>query len=299
MYSQFLFQQFASTHFKQGTKEVHFVFDHPNQPGFNPKGFEHRRRYDDDASKQQHHTHLVHLTSGDIIPRPWREYLDCKQCKRAIVEVIGAAYLKCGTRLLHGQQILVLAGCFTGKDDVKAWQLTAGSLPSSTTRLSSNAKESDMRVWRHATLVSGTKVLVYSPDTDVYNIGTITARPTQQYIVQINLLREPSRFVDIHRLVEAYRYDPDLATLQQEKLPSIMLQLYAITGCDYISFTAGLGKATFLSHFYQHANFITGISARSGCLSQTSADDLNHGFLTALRLYGTAYFKKHLAAAVS
>jgi len=35
----------------------------------------------------------------------------------------------------------------------------------------SNALEADNRIWRHAVQTTATKILVYSPDTDVYNIG--------------------------------------------------------------------------------------------------------------------------------
>ena len=77
-----------------------------------------------------------------------------------------------------------------------------------------------------------------------------------------------------------------------------MLQLYIVTGCDYISYVSGIGKATFLNCFFQHAEFITGVQS-SGCLSQTEATNMKAGFLSFVRLIGTVYFKKNLATVVS
>jgi len=35
----------------------------------------------------------------------------------------------------------------------------------------SNAEEADMRIWTHATQTSAQHILVYSPDTHIYNRG--------------------------------------------------------------------------------------------------------------------------------
>lgn len=77
-----------------------------------------------------------------------------------------------------------------------------------------------------------------------------------------------------------------------------MLQLYIVTGCDYTSYTAGIGKVTFLKCFFQHAEFITGTQT-IGCLSQTEPSNMNSGFFALVRLVGTVYFKRNLATVVS
>lgn len=168
----------------------------------------------------------------------------------------------------------------------------------STQTYQSNTQEADMCVWRHATQTQKQHILIYSPDTDVYNIGLTLVQPNHQYVIQINLPHKTPRYVDVHKLLLSFRYDPDLASLPQNKLGSIMLQLYIVTGCDYVSYVSGIDKVTFLNCFFQHAEFITG-GQSIGCLSQTEATNMNAGFLSFIRLIGTVYFKKHLATVVS
>ncbi|SMN12414.1 hypothetical protein SPBRAN_864 [uncultured Candidatus Thioglobus sp.] len=255
-YAYFLFRQSVVPHYSHGTQEVHLVFDHPGRLPFNPKDCEHNRRYSKSSGSE--HTHVT-LTTQSAVPRPWREHLECRQCKRAIVVALGWVFLHTGKNHLQGNQTLVLAGCFSGATQDDAWIITGGgTLPQSTERFRSNAQEADMRVWRHATQTQHQHVLVYSPDTDVYNIGIVMPQSTKHYVVQINIPHGPPRYVDINKLLVSFRLDPDLASLPQNQLGSIMLQLYITTGCDYISYISGIGKATFLKIFFQHAGFITG-----------------------------------------
>ena len=145
-----------------------------------------------------------------------------------------------------------------------------------------------MRVWRHAVQSQHERIILRSPDTDVYNIGLVMARPGKHFVVQINPPNSTELYVDINQLILSFQHDPDLAPLPQHQLGSIMLQLYAVTGCDYIS---GMGKATFLQLFFQHAEFIN-----EHPLLET---DIDAGFYSCIRLIGTAYFKKNLATMVS
>ena len=58
----------------------------------------------------------------------------------------------------------------------------------------------------------------------------------------------------------AFKNDPDLAGIEENSLPQIMQIFFVCTGCDFVSFFGGLGKATFLRYFFQYAAFITGPS---------------------------------------
>lgn len=183
----------------------------------------------------------------------------------------------------------------TGDDEDYGWELTAGDLvPNVTQHYASNSPEADMRVWRHALQTLCKKILIYSPDTDVFNIGLTLLKPGCYYIIQINLPQYPPQYVYVNKLLHAFETDPDLATVQRNKLGSIIQQLYVCTGCDYVSYVAGIGKAMFINCFFQHAEFVTGMST-DGDLSMTNDTDMNVGFLSLIRLFGTVYFKKHLA----
>ena len=140
---------------------------------------------------------------------------------------------------------MILAGCFSGQDD--AWKVIGRqNLPESTTIYKCNAQEADMRIWRHAKATSYHKILVYSPDTDVYNIGLIMVQPPLQVVVQINLLQNQQRYIDMNKLITCLHRDPDLASLSPSKIESIILQLYIVSGCDYF---AGMEKLHFKSIF--------------------------------------------------
>lgn len=287
-----LFKQFALVHYRRGTQEVHFVFDHPGRLTFNPKDCEHSRRYGD-KSAEHTHTHIK-LTPQSAIPRPWREFLECRECKRSIVETLGMVYLLTATFFLRDHQVLVLAGCFSGEAQDYALVLRGNSIPQLTSTFKSNAQEADMRMWRHYTQTQHQRVIIYSPDTDVATIDILLVQPNKECVVQYNLPQNTPKYVDIKKLLNAFQCDPDLASIPEQELGSTMLQLYAATGCDYVSFFSEIGKAQFMNIFFQHSDFITG---------KTSNGNLwelyEQGFPAFVRLIGTAYFKKNLATTVS
>lgn len=73
--------------------------------------------------------------------------------------------------------------------------------------------------------------------------------------------------------------------------------IFICTGCDYISFFHGFGKASFLHTLYQYADFITSESMDTpGSLSDIDEHGLEDGFLSCVRLIGCAYFQKHKSA---
>ncbi len=74
--------------------------------------------------------------------------------------------------------------------------------------------------------------------------------------------------------------------------------VYVCSGCDYISYFAGMGKAVFFNVFFQHAAFITG-NGMPGELLFSIANSIKENFLSFIRLIGTLYFKKHFSAMVS
>ena len=57
-------------------------------------------------------------------------------------------------------------------------------LPEKGQRCASNALEADNRIWRHATQTMVTKILICSPDTDVYN-ERLSISPDRDYVIQL------------------------------------------------------------------------------------------------------------------
>ena len=294
----FLFNQFILQHYKAGTSEVHLIFDKVYRQLFNPKRFEHVKRYSKNSSDHQHCSFIPEAN----VPNKWQEYLQCQQCKRSIVEAVGLALLQKGRYFLVGQQRLLLAGCFSGKGENNAWLLKEGEVSAEQPeQYYSTAQEADSRIWRHAMQSQATNILIYSPDTDVYNIGLsfLNQHPTATYIIQLNIPHaDEKKYINLNNLKMALSKDTDLSNVPQDEVCLILQTLFICTGCDYISYIKSIGKATVLNNFFQHASFICGYNM-PGFLHNTSLNNRENGFLSFIRFIGTCYFKKHLSAFVA
>ena len=97
-----------------------------------------------------------------------------------------------------------------------------------------------------------TNILIYSPDTDVYNIGLhLVSQPSKNYIIQLNVPHSSdTKYLSMSNLKTAFMHDPDLSIVPKENLGAIMQTLFISTGCDYILYFKTLGKATILNTFF-------------------------------------------------
>ena len=183
-YSLMLYNRFIDCHYKAGAVEVHLIFDKPLTGQFSPKVFEGQRRDDCRSGSTDVHVHIT-FNPNMPVPSQWREHLECRTCKRALVEAIGATYMEHALHRLSGSQSLVLAGCL--RED-RALVIKQGSMQPDE-RYTSNAEEADMKLWKHALECKGQRILIYSPDTDVYNVGLtyVTASDSTEIMVQKNL----------------------------------------------------------------------------------------------------------------
>ncbi len=297
-YAQFLMQRFIITQFRKGSSEVHVIFDNPGRLENTPKFFEQKRR---DSVATVTEGHVCELFKRDTkLKGKWREnVLNCRQCKRNLVIFLGHYLLhNIGANLLPNQKCYV-AGAFDDSATDSAWFVQGQQSPQPDPSFTCNAEETDTRIWLHVKQTSATRVLIVSPDTDVYHIGLpLQARSAQpkDVIVQISAINSREiRLLHLNHLVLALQNDPDLATINPRVLPQVLQTLYVTSGCDYISFFSGIGKATFLQYFFQHAAFISGDQQPEGTLENVSLDDdlFKQGFLAFVRLIGTIYFKKH------
>lgn len=99
------------------------------------------------------------------------------------------------------------------------------------------------------------------------------------------------RLLDLPALHLSFKNDPDLAAVEKRKIAPIIQTLFITTGCDYISFFNGLGKATFLNALFEYLEFITtDTTSTPGVLT----NDEPNGFLSFLRLVGCATLKKNI-----
>jgi len=141
------------------------------------------------------------------------------------VEALGLAYLQKVGHLFHQGQSLVIGGCFSAEAEMSAWVVCGGeTIPQPKPKYSSNSPEGDMRLWRHALQSNEQRVLIYSPDTDVYNIGLslIHTHPDTDFILQLNVPYSEEKYLSLNSLEKALRDDPDLATLPQNELHASM-----------------------------------------------------------------------------
>lgn len=225
-YAMLLFNRFFAPYFQtNSTKEIHLVFDAPNQQPFNPKAFEQRRR-DQGRNTNSNHEH-IHFTPSTKTPSNWREHIDCRQCKKSLIEAITLPYLQSIRFRLKADQVLVVSGCYSANHP-PCFISGDGSLPSTANHLKTTSEEADLRIWRHVYQSNMLNILVYSPDTDVYNIGltTVFRDLTKRVIVQINTPQSQTRlYVHVNNLISALVNDPDLAPTHKLHLPQIFQML--------------------------------------------------------------------------
>ena len=294
-YTEFLLRRFVVSHLSKGSKEVHIVFDNPGRLPESPKAFERRRR-DDAATLSSDHRHVV-FSDTCVLPSNWRDCLNCRQCKRSLVLYLGQSFKNYAVSVckLRGQQKVVLAGCFAGVEEDQAWEVGVEGIQHAPS-LNCEAEEADTRVWLHVLRSPGTKKLVCSPDTDVYHIGLpLLANQSMDVFVRISMFSsQDHRYLSIGSLLNSLTSDPDLSSIPRDIVPKVIQTLFVCTGCDYVSYFAGLGKSSFLRVFFQHAEFINTTSI--GTLADTCGPSLESGFLSLVRLIGTVYMKKHLAS---
>ena len=276
---------------------MHVIFDNPGRLNNTPKYFEHKRRDPSVMIRTDHYCDSISSTT--MIPKKWREnLLNCRKCKRSLVKYLTHFFLHYMHKHLIQNQTLYLAG---GHDDAisdSCWYVSYNNKPKPDLKYSNNSEETDTRIWLHVLKSECTRILVISPDTDVYHIGLpLVTNSGKDIAVQVSAINSKEvRFVNLSALAYALVNDPDLAALKSSDLPQILQTLFVCTGCDYISFFSGIGKATFMRHFFQHAPFITGTN-RQGSLAniQLEGEEYKKGFLAFLRLVGTVYLKKNIS----
>ena len=133
-----------------------------------------------------------------------------------------------------------------------AWFVQANGQRQPHPAYSCKAEETDTRIWLHVKQTECGKILLLSPETDVYHIGMpLESTHGKEVIVQISPVNSRQlKFLDMTALKAAFQNDPDLVNIDAGILPQVFQTLFVCTGCDYISFFSQIGKATFLHYFF-------------------------------------------------
>lgn len=279
-YGNFLITRFIVPQWCRGATEV---LDNPGRLTATPKHFERKRR--DEASRVVT-GHLCDKIEGKLkIPKPWREnVINCRACKRSLVQFLTKYFLSHASKYMRDGQSLLLAGGFEGDIEDTAWTVTKGTTPQPNPIYTCAAEETDTRLWLNVKCTSSSKILIMSPDTDIYHIGLpLQSIANKEIIVQLNKYTSKElKYFDFSAFQEVLRKDPDLSTIPSNLLPQVFQSLFVTTGCDYTSFFSEIGKATFYRYFYQDAEFISsGNAAVPGTLADINLSDDKYelGFL--------------------
>ena len=281
-YVRLLLRRFIQPHFKQGTREVHVLFDKPPQSNFNPKQWEQEKR----DMQQTTSTHIHDISDTTRVPSNWKEFIACRQCKQSLAQYLSVKMLAFSPSIMTTtEQKFITAG------PTEPMSCTMMGIISNEDHYKTDAQEADSRIWRHCQQSHLYRQYIFSPDTDTYIIGLTNHKPGAETFIDLTPVgSEDSKIMNLNKLIDSMKSDPDLAFIEQDTLQTVLQSLYASTGCDYNPFFAGIGKGSFLKAFYTHAEFI----CSDGSLSNIDPNN-EQGYLSFLRLVGTAYFLMYRA----
>ena len=227
-YARLLLSRFIHPHFAAGVAEIHVVFDNPGGQSETPKELEQARRDQSLGNEVSAHNCLP-FSSTRQIPNSWRDLLSCRSCKKSL------------TAYGHGWRHVTLH-LKPYQNSSRVYYTNIGETANSTTvqdttvirpLLWTNANEADIRVWLHCLHSSGQRVLIFSPDTDVYHVGltAVSQDNSCDMIVQLSKsLTEGGKFLRLNLLKEALS---DLEAIPVQLRPQCLQSLYVSTGCDY------------------------------------------------------------------
>ena len=150
---------------------------------------------------------------------------------------------------LSSHQKFYVAGAFAEQLANTSWFVEGNNSRQPDPAYSCNAEETDTMLWLHAKRTNCNKILVLSPDTDVYMIGLpLQCTKDKDIIVQISDMNSRElKLLYMKRLTAALSNDPDLASVAAATHTKVVQTLFVVTGCDYISFFQWNGESNFLA----------------------------------------------------
>ena len=289
IFNSWVLKWFA-TKYNRNIKEVHLVFDFQDTSLVTPKYFERKRR--DVGTEENSFMTVEDIT---LLPSNWCTFLKNRQNKKLLVNYLSEKLLDIGMTVLDAQQVLVVSGGFTEQGIVKkVSQKRVQGVPS----MKNNHVEGDTLVYLHAVSSKYSKVLIYSPDSDVFFIGLPIAEKLREktFIIQLKQSKYDQEYFNMSLFCETVKKTNSLRNVPSGNIASILQSLFICTGCDYISFFRYHSKVAFIQTFFKHADFI---SPKDGSLSNSLADLKNscdHSLMSFFRLVGSVYMQGVLKA---
>ena len=228
-YAQFLLRRFIQPHFKRGTREVHVLFDKPPQSNFNPKQWEQEKR---DNVQLSTSIHIHDISNMAHVPSNWKEFIACRQCKQSLAQYLSIKMLAFSPTVMNTtEQKFITAG------PTEPMSCTMMGIISDEDQYKTDAQEADSRIWRHCQQSHLNRHYIFSPDTDTYVIGLTNHKQGAETFIDLTPIgSEDTKIMNINKLIDSMRSDPDLGFIEQDSLPTVIQALYASTGCDYNPF---------------------------------------------------------------
>ena len=159
---------------------------------------------------------------------------------KELVTYFGKTFLTVAPELLTCEQKLVVAGCF---EEGKALSIVPSGVQECSL-LTSDAEESDTRVWFHVVHSLGTKKQLFSPDTDVYHIDLplLNHCVYDVYVHHSPIISPEVRLLHLNQLQLAFAGDPDLALIPLGLRTCVVQTLFICSDVIMCPFLLGLGK---------------------------------------------------------
>ena len=180
------------------------IFDDPDNSQCSPKNIERQKR--DKAVHIDSDHKCLQVQSHHTLPTDWRKkLLNCRICKRSLCAYLSLEMLKLIQSKLKDNQTFITAGGFLDEYRKQCWCVRKNSVPQPLPYLRSNAEETDLRIWLHSINSIGSRKLLYSPDTDVYNIGLplVQQQAALDVCLQLNGRRKQSHhYLYMNRFIQ-------------------------------------------------------------------------------------------------
>ncbi len=296
-YALYLYNRWVTHIFGDETKrdvsEVHICFDRQKDDIPSPKVIERQRR---DAEKPSNSKVYDLIENTTLLPYKWSDFLAVRENKHRLIEYIQRFFMRSAEHSLRLNTALVISDGIT-PCTVRRTINETGKIQSmciTDTKYIANHVEADTLVFLHSVLSERSDCLIYSPDTDVFNIGMplVERFPQKHFVIQLKDTSQSQHFIDLDLLLNAFSNDTDLSHLVEHNIGAQMQTLFISSGCDYVSHFKHKTKNNFYSAFLDNCSFVSCNPQIDGNLSQTFVSDWESGFLSFCRLIGCVFLQK-------